>query len=88
MSFDSLKEGRRYRQLVLLERARDISDLEIQPKYDLIVNRIKVGFYKADFRYIKNGKVIVEDVKGVKTPVYNLKKRMIKAIYDIDILET
>jgi len=86
--FDSLKEGKRYRQLKLLEKARVIENLELQPRYDLIINDVKCGFYKADFRYIENDKLVVEDVKGMKTPVYNLKKKLIKAIYGIDIFET
>jgi len=88
IKFDSMKEGARYRQIKLLEKAGKITDLELQPKYDLIVNGKKVGFYKADFRYIEEGKLVVEDVKGMKTAIYNLKKKMIKAIYDIDIFET
>ncbi len=88
IKFDSQKEGRRYTALKLLERSGTIKDLELQPKYDLIVNGYRVGFYKADFRYIENDKLVVEDVKGMKTPIYNLKKKMIKAIYNIDIFET
>ncbi len=88
IKFDSMAEGRRYRALKLLERAGEVTDLELQPKYDLMVNGTKVGFYKADFRYKRNGELVVEDVKGMKTTTYNLKKRMVKAIYGIDILET
>lgn len=88
IKFDSQKEGRRYTALKLLEKSGAIKDLELQPKYDLIVNGSKVGFYKADFRYVENDRLVVEDVKGMKTPMYNLKKKMIKAIYNIDIFET
>tara|TARA_R110002020_G_C16263217_1_gene770632 strand:- start:1208 stop:1519 length:312 start_codon:yes stop_codon:yes gene_type:complete len=88
IKFDSKAEARRYSNLKILEGVGDISDLELQPRYDLVINGIKVGFYKADFRYIQDGDTIVEDVKGMKTPIYNLKKKMIKAIYGIDILET
>lgn len=88
IKFDSMKEGRRYSQLKILEKAGQIQNLELQPKYDLMVNGSKVGFYKADFRYTENGKQVVEDVKGMKTPIYNLKKKLIKAIYGIDIFET
>jgi len=88
IKFDSLKEGRRYNQLKLMEKSGVITDLELQPKYDLIVNGVKVGFYKADFRYKASGKEVVEDVKGMKTPIYNLKKKMIKAIYGFDVFET
>lgn len=88
IKFDSIAESKRYSVLKLLERTGEVTELKLQPKYDLIVNGTKVGFYKADFRYKRNGELVVEDVKGMKTPIYNLKKRMIKAIYGIDILET
>jgi hypothetical protein len=88
ITFDSKKEARRYVQLKLLVRAGAISELKLQPRFDLIINDCKCGFYKADFDYIENGKRVVEDVKGMKTPVYNLKKKLVKAIYGIDIFET
>lgn len=88
ITFDSKKEATRYQTLKFMESNGFVSDLKLQPKFDLIVNEKKVGFYKADFQYIENGKRVVEDVKGMKTPVYNLKKKMIKAIYGFDIFET
>jgi hypothetical protein len=88
-SFDSKKEAARYQELLLLERAHKIVDLELQPRFDLVVNDCKIGFYKADFRYtdIKTGSSVIEDVKGMKTPVYNLKRKLVKALYGIDIVE-
>jgi len=88
IKFDSKKEAARYQTLKLMESNGHISDLKLQPKFDLIVNDKKIGFYKADFEYTQDGKIVVEDVKGMKTPVYNLKKKMIKAIYGFDIFET
>ncbi len=88
IKFDSKKEAARYRALVLLQKAGHISDLSLQPRFDLIINGTKIGFYKADFKYTQDGKVVVEDVKGVLTPVYKIKKKMIKAIYGFDIYET
>ena len=88
IKFDSKKEARRYTQLKLMERAGSVTDLELQPRFDLIINETKCGFYKADFRYLYFGKEVVEDVKGMKTPVYNLKKKLVKAIYGIVIFET
>lgn len=86
--FDSKKEARRYSQLKLLGKSGVISDLVLQPKFDLVINSVRCGFYKADFQYIKNGEVVIEDVKGFKTPIYNLKKKLVKALYNIDIFET
>ena len=88
IKFDSKAEARRYSELKLLLKAKTIADLELQPRYDFVVNGVKIGFYKADFRYKMGNRLIIEDVKGVKTPVYNLKKKLMKAIHGIDILET
>ena len=63
----------------------------MQVRYDLVVNNINIGFYKADFVTYKHGKVLeVIDVKSEMTkklPVYRLKKKLMKAIYGIDIVE-
>lgn len=79
--FDSKKEADRYRELKLLEAARKIRELTLQPVYSLTVNGVVVGKYKADFAYMRAGGVVVEDVKGFKTPVYRLKKRIFEALY-------
>ena len=90
IKFDSKKEAARYQELKLMQKAGMINQLTLQPRFDLMVNGVKCGFYKADFQYVelKQGLRVVEDVKGVKTPVYNLKKKLIKAIYGIEIFET
>jgi hypothetical protein len=87
MSFASKAEARRYAELKLMERAGAISRLDIQPRFPLTVNGVKVGAYVGDFAYMDNGKLVIEDVKGVKTPVYRLKAKLVKALYDIDIAE-
>tara|TARA_R100001082_G_scaffold8635_1_gene5056 strand:- start:2063 stop:2380 length:318 start_codon:yes stop_codon:yes gene_type:complete len=79
--FDSKREAARYMELMLLERAGEISHLELQPKYDCIINGKKICTYKADFRYFTKLGNIVEDVKGVKTPIYRLKKKLVEALY-------
>ena len=87
--FDSKKEMNRYCELKILQKARVISELELQPRFDLVVNGRKCGFYKADFRYfmLDKKKYVVEDVKGVRTPVYRLKKKLVEAIHGIVIAE-
>ena len=85
--FASKAEARRYDELKIMQLAGEISHLECHPRYPLIVSGIGVGYYEADFRYTENKKTVVEDVKGVRTPVYSLKKKMIKAQYKIDIQE-
>lgn len=88
IQFDSIRESKRYGELKLLERAGEIRNLKIHHKYDIVVNRQKVCTYASDFDYYtKDNWHIVEDVKGVKTPVYRLKKKLMKALYNIDIQE-
>lgn len=87
--FPSLAQGRRYNELKLLVRAGAITDLELEPRYPLTVDGMKIGTYVGDFRYSAPGEGrVLEDVKGVRTPVYRLKKKLVKALYHIDILET
>lgn len=88
--FDSTREGERYGELKRLRDAGIIADLELQPRFPLTVNGITIGHYVADFRYVdrERGVVVTEDVKGVRTPVYRLKKKLVEALYGIEITET
>lgn len=86
--FDSKREARRYEELKLLERAGLIRDLEIQPKFPLEVNGRRVATYRGDFQYWEGGEFIVEDCKGVRTPIYRLKAKLMFALYGIEIRET
>lgn len=85
--FDSIQESRRYKELKLLLRAGEISDLELQPRFLLQESFKKNGKtyrkieYIADFKYIVNGKTIVEDVKGIQTDVFKLKHKLFEKIY-------
>ena len=92
IKFDSRLEAERYAQLKLMERARAIRDLELQPEYELIPSFRKNGktwrktVYKADFRYIlcEDDKTIIEDVKGstaVITDVFRLKQKLFEYKY-------
>ena len=90
IKFDSQKEENRYRELELLERGGYIRSLELQPRYDFIVNGKKLKhYYKADFRYedITTGLLVVEDVKGFRTKDYRLKKELVEALYGVEIRE-
>ena len=81
VTFDSGAEARRYGELKLLERAGEIENLELQPKFDCIIDGKKVCRYRADFSYFTKEKRVVEDVKGFKTPVYRLKKKLVEALF-------
>lgn len=91
--FASKKEAKRYGELKLMERAGVIIDLELHPKYHLVISGTIVADYVADFLYQRRDgsgswRAVIEDCKGFKTPVYRLKKKLMKAIYGVDILET
>ena len=94
IKFDSAKEAARYQELMLLLHAGEIDDLRLQVRYRLHEpytepDGKKNGAidYVADFTYLRDGQRIVEDVKGVRTSVYLLKRRMLKEKYGIDIVE-
>lgn len=88
ITFDSKKEAKRYCELKLMEKAGIISELILQPRYNIEIDGQYICFYKADFSYNdENTNLVVEDVKGMKTPVYNLKKKLVKACHNIDIVE-
>ena len=94
ITFDSKAEARRYGQLKLLERTGAIQCLTLQPVFVLIPSvtiqsRKRPAIkYKADFQYIEDGRPVVEDVKGMRTPVYNLKRHLMKHVHGIEIRET
>ncbi len=92
--FDSKKEANRYTRLKLLLQSGVITDLEcqvefiLQPDYEINGKKVQSLKYIADFVYTKDGKMVVEDVKGNKTDVYKIKKKIFEYIYKTEILET
>ena len=90
ITFDSKWESERYGQVKAMERGGIVTDLELQVKYDIVINDIKICKYIADFVYKEespDGKIkeIVEDAKGFETPEFKLKKKLMKAVHGIDI---
>ena len=89
--FDSTSEGNRYTELRLMERAGEIRQLEIHPRFPLVIHEQDCGVYVADFAYLtQHGERVVEDVKSPATrklAVYRLKKRQVWALYGIDVRE-
>ena len=95
IKFDSKKEMAYYIKLELLEQKGIIKDLELQKSFELQPS-FKINgktyrkiTYKADFSYIsvEDNKLHVIDVKGFKTEVYKLKKKMFAYKYGIEIEE-
>jgi hypothetical protein len=93
--FDSKKEAKRYIELKMLEKAGKIKELKLQPVFLLQEGFHRNGkairqiTYRADFEYIdEKGQKVVEDVKGFKTDVYKLKKKLfLKKYPDLEFKE-
>ena len=95
IEFDSKKERNHYLKLKAMEKVGLIKNLELQKEYILqekfVLNgktRRKIT-YKADFSYIttEDDKLHVVDVKGFKTEVYKLKKKLFEYKYKIELEE-
>lgn len=89
--FDSQREALHY--LCLLDRVKygEITDLVLQPRYELQpayrvgARRVAAIEYVADFAYTENGRRVVEDVKGYETDVFKLKRKLFEFRYtDLD----
>jgi len=86
--YDSKKEANRATVLKLLEKQGKIQDLKEQVRFRFKYNDKLICAYVADFTYIEDGQYIVEDVKGYKTQMYKLKRKMMKIFFNIEIRET
>lgn len=93
--FDSKREADRWADLNVLERAGEISRLQRQVKYVLIPTQYdekkkvleRECSYIADFVYLKDGKLVVEDAKGFKTPEYKIKKKLMLLFHGVRVRE-
>lgn len=90
ITFDSKKEAGRYEELKLRLYAGEIRDLVLQPRFPLKVMGTLICTYVGDFQYfdLEKNEQILEDVKGVRTREYRIKKRLLWATYGIPIHET
>jgi Protein of unknown function (DUF1064) len=87
--FGSKGEAGRYKKLKSLLKRKKINKLIPHPRFPLYVNGVLLCTYVADFEYYIGERRVVEDYKGYKlTPEYKLKKKLMKIIYGIEILET
>ena len=83
--FQSNAKADRYLQLVKFLENKSITDLEIKPSYDAVVQNKKMCTFTPDFRYMTlepndhRGYQVIEDVVGVTTDVYKLKVSLIEA---------
>lgn len=97
--FPSGREARRYRELKLMEAGGAIRELELQPKFKLGPDDAPIlirsagypngrrAVYLADFRYRdRHGSTVIEDVKGIDTPLSKLKRAIVEAQYLVKIV--
>ena len=95
-AFDSVKEYKFYLQLKAQMKAADqdfrVMAIERQVRYDIAIAGKKIGFYKLDYLVTyANGNKRYFDVKGCRTgcayQLFKLKKKIVEAIYEINIEE-
>lgn len=98
ITFDSIKEARRFGELELMKNAGKIRDLRLQVNFTLqegfttaAGERVRPIVYRADFTYQEHTpsgwRTIVEDVKGVRTKEYSMKRKMMLEKFGVDIRE-
>ena len=96
LRFDSKREAARYDELMLMLKAGEIEDLRLQREFTLIEayttpdgQHIRAERYKADFTYLRDGQLVVEDVKSkaTRTVAYRIKKKQMLEKYGITIAE-
>ena len=92
--FDSKKEARRWLELAVLQKEGIIRELRRQVTFEVVPAQKINGRvterpvkYIADFVYEQDGKTVVEDAKGVKTPEYIIKRKLMLERFGIRIKE-
>lgn len=86
--FASKAEGARYVELKRQEEAGLIFNLQCQVPFALEIAGVLICKYVADFVYLnEHASRVVEDVKGVRTDVYSIKAKLMKAIYGVAVQE-
>jgi hypothetical protein len=87
--FASKRERDRYHTLKRREQAGEIIGLECQVRFKLSIGSQHICDYIADFRYgiRATGEIVIEDAKGVRTPVYRLKAKLMRACHGIEVQE-
>jgi hypothetical protein len=99
VSFDSESEHRRWQELELLQKAGEIRELRLHPRYDLSVNGYHICRYVADYEYeCRNDPLspqkwvwVCEDRKAgaiTQTPTFRIKRKLMLAIFNINVLIT
>ena len=85
INFDSKREAYYYLYYKRLQETKIISNLKLQTPIKFDIDGKHIFTYKADFEYEEEYGHHYIDVKGVETPVFRLKKKLIEAKYKIII---
>lgn len=87
VKYHSRLEARYAALLDIREKAKEVENIKRQEKFPLEVNGEKIGTYIADFSFFDKAQKVnrVVDIKGVETDLFKIKKKLVKAIYGIDI---
>lgn len=85
--FDSKREADRYLHLRSRLEAGEIDTLNLQVQFVCYLNDQHICNYIADFTYFEKGVLIIEDSKGMRTPEYRIKKKLVEAIHNVEIIE-
>lgn len=86
--FASTGEYRRWQELLLEQTAGEIDSLKLHPRYPIVINDIQVCLVELDFSYVRNGKWVYEDFKGVYTRESKLRHKLFEAYYGRKVLIT
>lgn len=97
IQFDSLAEADRYKILRVMEKTGKIKDLKCHPRWEIIPAQkveghrsFQAAHYTADFQYIKDDKLVVEDVKSEYTRQaedYKLRRKLMMLMHGIYVHE-
>jgi DNA repair photolyase len=83
--FDSKREGARYSELKIMEKAGVITALKIHPVFPVVYNETRICDVILDFAYDKDGVRVFEDVKGKDNAYSVLKRKLVEAFYSIKV---
>lgn len=86
-TFDSKGEYARWCELCTMSKVGLIVNLRHKVKFPIEVKGEKICVYIADFVYFERGVCVVEDFKGIITGEYALKKKLLKAVWGLEIKE-
>lgn len=87
--FDSKKEAEQYGKLKMLLKAGKIKAFQMQKTFKLYVNDHHICDYRCDFVVLNlDDSEVVQDVKSSATAnvrAFQIKKKLMKAVFNIDV---